>query len=163
MGKEKVRIIFRNFTVEYFPVPVMDIVQMKISEKERVEKLQQLLGKVDLRRMKNDSIFRLIFLFFQLDAISMRNQQKNEMIYPTESLISIPNAILSRDLKLSWDAQQQMIGHELSLEYSSTSRSPSKFDEVRSNSLRNERISKVKSTSIYFFSIDFVTFRSAEN
>lgn len=37
---------FRNFSVEQFPVPVMDIIQMKISDRERMEKLPHLLNKV---------------------------------------------------------------------------------------------------------------------
>jgi hypothetical protein len=37
---------FRNSTIQYLPVPITDIIQMKITEKDRMEKVQILINKV---------------------------------------------------------------------------------------------------------------------
>ena len=36
----------RNSVIQYFPVPITDIILMKTTEKDRMEKLQQLISKV---------------------------------------------------------------------------------------------------------------------
>lgn len=38
---------FRNSVIEYVPIPITDIVLMKITEKDRMEKLQSLINKVN--------------------------------------------------------------------------------------------------------------------
>ncbi len=42
---------FRNSIIEYLPVPIMDIILMKTTEKERMEKLQFLMNKVRIRNI----------------------------------------------------------------------------------------------------------------
>jgi hypothetical protein len=37
---------FRNSVIEYLPVPITDIILMKTTEKERMEKLQYSMNKV---------------------------------------------------------------------------------------------------------------------
>jgi len=37
---------FRNYTIQYLPIPIIDIIQMKITEKDRMEKVQTLINKV---------------------------------------------------------------------------------------------------------------------
>jgi hypothetical protein len=37
---------FRNYTIQYLPVPIIDIVAMKITERDRMEKVQILINKV---------------------------------------------------------------------------------------------------------------------
>jgi len=37
---------FRNSTIQYLPVPITDILQMKITEKDRMEKVPILMNKV---------------------------------------------------------------------------------------------------------------------
>jgi hypothetical protein len=39
-------ILFRNYTIQYLPIPITDIIQMKITEKDRMEKVQTLINKV---------------------------------------------------------------------------------------------------------------------
>jgi hypothetical protein len=39
-------ILFRNYTIQYLPIPITDIIQMKITEKDRMEKVQTLITKV---------------------------------------------------------------------------------------------------------------------
>ena len=40
----------RNFTIHYLPVPIIDLIQMKITEKDRLEKAQNLINKVKIRQ-----------------------------------------------------------------------------------------------------------------
>jgi hypothetical protein len=54
-------LIIRNSVIEYLPVPITDIILMKTTEKERMEKLQFLMNKV---------IVNFVCLFFKFNYSS---------------------------------------------------------------------------------------------
>jgi len=122
-----------NTTIQYFPVPITDIILMKITEKDRMEKVQNLISR--------------------LDTICTRNQQYSTSVVPDDCLILSTAANLTREMNLSWEHQQQLIGHQASLDYifSCSNRlvnnvvPATNHDEVNSLLSRTSRISKLSS------------------
>lgn len=116
--EEIVEAMDENSVIEYLPVPIFDIVAMKTTEKERIEKLQQLMNK--------------------LDSICQRNQQAKETIFSPDSLNIIPTGFLTREMNSSWETSQQLIGGQASLEFLT-----SKIDDVSTNVTRTHRIAQL--------------------
>ncbi|CAF0821938.1 unnamed protein product [Adineta ricciae] len=86
-----------NYTIQYLPIPITDIILMKITEKDRMEKVQSLMNK--------------------LDSICTRNQQQKENFTAENSLLLTTAANLTREIHLAWENQQQLIGNQASLDY----------------------------------------------
>ncbi|CAF0872120.1 unnamed protein product [Adineta steineri] len=89
-----------NHTIQYFHIPITDIILMKTTEKERMEKVQILMNKLDL--------------------ICTRNQQQKNDLIPPDSLLLTTAANLTREINSSWENQQQLIGNQASLDYISS-------------------------------------------
>ncbi|CAF3056472.1 unnamed protein product [Rotaria socialis] len=89
-----------NYTIQYLPIPITDIILMKITEKDRMEKIQILMNK--------------------LDSICTRNQQQRENLNSNDSSLLTTAANLSREINLSWENQQQLVGDQASLDYISS-------------------------------------------
>lgn len=93
----------------------------------------------------------ILKFFFQLDTICTRNQQYSTPVVPDDCLILSTAANLTREMNLSWEYQQQLIGHQASLDYifSCSNRlvnnvvPATNHDEVNSLLSRTSRISKV--------------------
>ena len=123
---------------------------MKITEKDRMEKVQNLISRVRFSSLSFSCRFILKF-FFQLDTICTRNQQYSTSVVPDDCLILSTAANLTREMNLSWEHQQQLIGHQASLDYifSCSNRlvnnvvPATNHDEVNSLLSRTSRISKV--------------------
>ncbi|CAF3836161.1 unnamed protein product [Rotaria sordida] len=116
-----------NYVIQYLPVPMTDIILMKTSEKERMEKLQFLINK--------------------LDSLCIRNQEQNQKISSTDSLLVTTTANLAHEMTLSWENQQQLFADQLSLEYiqSCSNRPNNKNDELKSMLTRPVHINEVSS------------------
>ncbi|CAF5093499.1 unnamed protein product, partial [Rotaria sp. Silwood1] len=100
---------------------------MKTSEKDRMEKLQ--------------------FLMTKLDSLCIRNQEQNQNISSSDSLNVTITANLAREIAYSWECQQQLFGDQLSLEYiqSCSNRSNNKNDEIKTMLTRPAHINEVSS------------------
>ncbi|CAF0852401.1 unnamed protein product [Adineta ricciae] len=122
----------RNSIIQYLPVPITDIIQMK-TERDRMEKLQYLMNK--------------------LDTLCARNQELKENISPPDSLLVTTAANLTRERSQSWDHQRQLMGDQTSLEYvlSCLNRPNSKQEEVQSFLSRTARIAKISSELYDFY------------
>ncbi|CAF4467038.1 unnamed protein product, partial [Rotaria magnacalcarata] len=117
-----------NNVIQYLPVPITDIILMKTSEKERMEKLQSLMVK--------------------LDSLCLRNQQRDKNSSSTDScLVTTTIANLASELTLAWESQQQLFGDQVSLEYiqSCTNRTNNKNDEIKSILTQPAHIHEVSS------------------
>ncbi|CAF1023065.1 unnamed protein product, partial [Adineta steineri] len=116
-----------NHAIQYLPIPITDIILMKTTEKDRMEKLQMLMNK--------------------LDTLCTRNQEQKENIFSPDSLLVIPPANLTREINQSWENQQQLIGDQTSLEYilSCSNRLNNKQEEIQSILTRTTRIAKISS------------------
>ncbi|CAF4915409.1 unnamed protein product, partial [Rotaria sp. Silwood1] len=113
-----------NYVIQYLPVPITDIILMKTSEKDRMEKLQ--------------------FLMTKLDSLCIRNQEQNQNISSSDSLNVTITANLAREIAYSWECQQQLFGDQLSLEYiqSCSNRSNNKNDEIKTMLTRPAHINE---------------------
>lgn len=140
--KGKISLLSRNYSIKYLPVPILDIIQMKITEKDRLEKIQYLINKVccSLRSRSGKSLF----FFLQLDAVCARNQQAKASCLSNDSLIVGTTANLSREKTLLSDNQQQLIGDQASFEYvSSCSNRGHVAHDLTSTFNRSVQINKV--------------------
>ncbi|CAM4889502.1 unnamed protein product [Rotaria socialis] len=117
-----------NNVIQYLPVPITDIILMKTSEKERMEKLQSLMVK--------------------LDSLCLRNQQRDKNSSSTDScLVTTTIANLATELTMAWENQQQLFGDQVSLEYiqSCANRANNKNDEIKSILTRPAHIHEASS------------------
>ncbi|CAF1333578.1 unnamed protein product [Adineta steineri] len=123
----KIYTSIKNHAIQYLPIPITDIILMKTTEKDRMEKLQMLMNK--------------------LDTLCTRNQEQKENIFSPDSLLVIPPANLTREINQSWENQQQLIGDQTSLEYilSCSNRLNNKQEEIQSILTRTTRIAKISS------------------
>ncbi|UJR27563.1 hypothetical protein I4U23_008845 [Adineta vaga] len=87
----------QNYSIQYLPIPITDIILMKITEKDRMEKVQSLMNK--------------------LDTVCTRNQQQKGDVSVENSLLLTTAANLTREVNLAWENQQQLIGNQASLDY----------------------------------------------
>ncbi|CAF0976859.1 unnamed protein product [Rotaria sordida] len=133
-----------NYTIQYLPIPIADIILMKINEKDRMEKIQILMNK--------------------LDSICTRNQQQKDNSISNDSLLLTTTANLSREINLSWENHQQLIGDQASLDYAlscsnrinnnnNNNNNNSNNDELNSIITRTANINKI-SMQLYETYID---------
>ncbi|CAF3341597.1 unnamed protein product [Rotaria sp. Silwood1] len=128
-----------NNTIQYLPIPITDIILMKINEKDRMEKIQILMNK--------------------LDSICTRNQQQKNNLTSNDSLLLTTTANLSREINLSWENQQQLVGDQASLDYALScsnrinNNSNNDNNELNSILTRTTNINKI-STQLYESYID---------
>ncbi|CAF4632843.1 unnamed protein product, partial [Rotaria sp. Silwood2] len=90
----------------------------------------------------------LIYVFIsKLDSLCIRNQEQNQNIFSTDSLLVTTKANLAREMTMSWENQQQLFGDQLSLEYiqSCSNRSNNKTDEIKSILTRPAHINEASS------------------
>ncbi|CAF2605251.1 unnamed protein product [Rotaria sp. Silwood2] len=128
-----------NYTIQYLPIPITDIILMKITEKDRMEKIQILMNK--------------------LDSICTRNQQQKHNFTSNDSLLLTTTANLSREINLSWENQQQLVGDQASLDYALScsnrinNNSTNDNNDLNSILTRTANINKI-STQLYESYID---------
>lgn len=67
---------YRNYVIQYLPVPITDIILMKTSEKERMEKLQFLMSKVLIFRCSMALFHHVFVLSLILYAYEINNEIK---------------------------------------------------------------------------------------
>lgn len=134
-----------------------DVILMKTTEKERMEKLQYLMNKVLITFLFASS-FNLSSFLFKLDSLCLRNRDEKEKLSASELLVLKAAANLADETSLSWENQQQLFGDQISLEYiqSCANRPSNKNDDIRSMLTRPARISEVykqkkKSQFLEFF------------
>ncbi|CAF2649231.1 unnamed protein product [Rotaria sp. Silwood2] len=89
----------------------------------------------------------VLILFSLLDSLCIRNQEQNQNIFSTDSLLVTTKANLAREMTMSWENQQQLFGDQLSLEYiqSCSNRSNNKTDEIKSILTRPAHINEASS------------------
>ncbi|CAF0878863.1 unnamed protein product, partial [Didymodactylos carnosus] len=118
-----------NNVICYLPVPVNDIIAMKINEKDN----------------------RISSLMNKLDAICMRNQNSSQN--SSDALQIVALAGTSREAQTCWENQQQLCGDFASMEYANLHGALNRpsLNDLRTTLTKNGRIAKISSQLFEYY------------
>ncbi|CAF0761161.1 unnamed protein product, partial [Didymodactylos carnosus] len=108
-----------NYAIRYLPIPVNDIIAMKINEKDN----------------------RISSLMTKLDSFCIRNQNSTQ--YSSDALEIAALAGTSREAQTCWENQQQLCGDFASMEYANSYGTSA--NDLRATIAKMTRIAKIPS------------------